>query len=165
MALSKSWIVTLSVLGAVLVIGAIVLAVLLTRPAAVPETTSTPIVTTTVLPTESLLIKNTTGNCYEFGNLVNPNVLILSPCVNGENWVYDPNNESLTYVTATYQTCMQVPASSGSLVLGGNINCSGLSISNNGKNIQTESGNLCIVSNSGNLQWGSCESPYDFDIS
>lgn len=164
MALSKAWIITLSILGGVLVIGAIVLAVLLTRPAAIPETSPTTVVTTTSLPTESLLIKNTLGACYQFGNLVNPNILILNPCVTGDHWVYDPNIKGLSYVASTYQTCMQVPTVTGSSVLGGNINCSGLVIVDN-KYIETEVGDLCIINNAGTLQWGSCATPFEFNIS
>jgi len=165
MALSKAWIIALSVIGGIVVIGAIVLAVILTRPAATPETTATPIVTTTSLPLENLLIKNSLGACYQFGNLVNPNLLFSAPCVNGENWVYDPNIKGLTYVATTYETCMQVPNISGSNVFGGNINCSGLVIVDKKYIQNTADSPLCIVDNSGNLQWGSCATPFEFTIS
>lgn len=160
--ISKNGIIGLSVsLSIIIVAAAIVCAVLLTRPVAnVSTPTPTPTVTSSTLPTSNILLKNDAGLCYEFGNIVTPNVLLVNACTLGAYWTYDPNLLILSFIGQNFQTCMQAPTATTFPVLGGNINCRGVTLSNHFIETTTQ----CIQNNSGTLEWHTCVTPFSFEV-
>ena len=158
---------------AILAITGIVLGLVLTRAGEVkPTATPTPTPTVTIVPKQNFLLTNGTGQCYEFAKLQSPNSLNLGNCDVGDQWVYYPTINLLSFVAPNYQYCILLPGSqsTGSPVVGGSSSaCNGIQIYN--KQIIKAPGtglngaDQCVNNNNGQLQWGNCvTSPYLFTL-
>jgi len=163
--------ITFGTIAGVLVIVGVICAVIFTlpgpaAPVVTPTLTSIPIPTRTLLPLQNILLQNDSGSCWEFSKLATPNILNPVACSGSSYWVYDPNLFTVTFVAPTFQYCVINPTSTSANfpVVGGNSLCIGLRLTDS-NTIYSSSANLCIVSNSGELQWGSCNQSYAFNVS
>lgn len=168
------WIWAAVAVTILLVIGGIVAGVVVvtTRDSSVVTPTVTQTVVTptpTVASFEEYILRDAnvaTDQCMKFAKLQFPNILQHTNCGSAGNWQYYPNDKVLAYVQSDYQFCVVAPiaGSNGSDVVGGNGGCKGVSLNANGTVSGPSDSNLCIVRRNAEFFWGSCSSPFAFQL-